>query len=136
MRGGFESLKTTLNKQENFYDAFVTILHKESKNEIAIEDLKFEDKAIDVFKVDLQKLIDDHPEVTLETNTDDREVTSETLDAKDAINSECQKQYNHKYVLVIKVFLKEKANRYLETDDFKEGVRAMSERRVPDFKGS
>tara|TARA_R110000850_G_scaffold109507_5_gene222585 strand:+ start:4757 stop:8008 length:3252 start_codon:yes stop_codon:yes gene_type:complete len=117
---GFEILKATLNKQENFYDAFVTTLHKESKNEIAIEDLKFEDKAIDVFKVDLQKLIDDHPEVTLETNTDDREVTSETLDAKDAINSECQKQYNHKYVLVIKEFLKEKANRYLETDDFKQ----------------
>ena len=116
----FESLKRTLNQQESFYDAFVTTLHEESKNEIAIEDLKFEDKAIEVFKADLQKLVDDQPEVTLETNADDREVTLEALDAKDAINSECQRQYNHKYVLVIKEFLKEKANRYIQTDDFKQ----------------
>ncbi|WP_405198853.1 DNA repair protein Rad50 [Christiangramia sp. LLG6405-1] len=117
---GFESLKTTLTQQENFYDAFVTKLHKESKNEIAIEDLKLEDEAIDVFKADLQKLVDDHPKTTSETNVDDQEVTEEILKEKDALNAECQKQYNYKYVLVIKEFLKEKANRYLETDDFKQ----------------
>ena len=117
---GFESLKTTLNQQENFYDTFVTILHKESKNEIAIKNLKFEDKAMDVFKADLQKLVDDHQNVISENNTDDSEVTAEALEDKDALNSECQKQYNHKYVLVVKEFLKEKANRYLETDDFKQ----------------
>ncbi|AXG72966.1 DNA repair protein Rad50 [Flavobacterium arcticum] len=117
---GFESLKTTLNQQENFYNAFVATLHKESKNEIAIEDLKSEDKSIDVFKTDLQKLIDEHPKISSEINTDESEITVEVLDAKDELNVKCQRQYDHKYVLVIKEFLKEKANRYIETDDFKQ----------------
>lgn len=117
---GFKSLKRTLNQQENFYNAFFASLHIELKNEIAIEDLKFEDKAIDIFKSDLQKLVDDHPKIISETNPDASEITAEALEEKDALNSERQRQYNNKYVLVIKEFLKEKANRYLETDDFKQ----------------
>ncbi|WP_247649234.1 hypothetical protein [Lutibacter sp. B1] len=116
----FEGLKTTLNQQKNFYDDFVTTLHKELKNEIAVENLKFEDRAIDVFKADLHKIIDDHPKIILETSTEISELSSEALEEKDILNAECQRQYNHKYVLVIKEFLKEKANRYLETDDFKQ----------------
>ena len=117
---GFVRLKKTLVQKKDFYDTFVSKLQEEIKNEIAVEDLKFEDKAIDVFKTDLQKLIADHPKITSETYQDEIELSSDLLEEKDTLNAECQKHYNTKYVLVIKEFLKEKANRYLETDDFRQ----------------
>lgn len=115
-----ESIETTLNKGKDFYETFVTLLTKESKNEIAVEDLKFEDKTIDDLKIDLQNIIDDHSKIITEAIPSEDEISSETLEEKDLINADCQKQYNQKYVLVIKEFLKEKANRYLETDDFRQ----------------
>lgn len=119
-RGSFENFEITLAQKKDFYETFVTILQKEVKNEVAIEDLKVEDRAIDVFETNLQKLIDGNPNISSEIYTDEKELSSEVLEEKDVLNAECQRQYTHKYILVIKEFLREKVNRYLETDDFRQ----------------
>ncbi|SFN40502.1 hypothetical protein SAMN04487989_101224 [Bizionia echini] len=118
--GGFKNLKTKLKKQKNLYDTFISILTEESKNGIAVEDLKNADREIDAFKIELEELTSGSSKLVSEAKIQEANISSDFLEEKSIYHSECQKQYSIKYDLVVKEFLKQKENRYLGTDDFKQ----------------
>ncbi|KKN82536.1 hypothetical protein LCGC14_0308320 [marine sediment metagenome] len=115
-----EAIKSKINASEDLYSSFLSILNETSRKEVAAEDLKFEDKEIDVFKVDLEKLINNNPDFSSEIEISETSIKSEFLEEQHGCYSESEKQYGIRYDLIVKEFLKQKEKRYLGEDDFKQ----------------
>lgn len=118
----FKTIKAKIKKSQDFYQSFISALQEETKNTIAIDDLKSIDKQIEKFNTDLENLLKDNPGLFIDSDTKRavKTVTSETLENEDVKYTDCQKQYGIKYDLIVKEFLKQKENRYLGTDDFRQ----------------
>lgn len=116
----FEELKTKINEAKDIYSSFLSILNETSKKGIEPEDIKFEDREIVRLKVDMEKLVEENPEFSIENEMRKTKIVPEFLDEKRSDYSECQRQYRLKYDLIVKAFLKQKENRYLGENDFKQ----------------
>ncbi len=115
-----ETLKARITETENLYQSFVAVLQDESKKGIALEDLQNIDKEIEGIKTDLKKLVEDNPDFRPETKKQGAAIVSEVLENKSVHYSDSQKKYSFKYDLVVKELLKQKENRYLGTDEFRQ----------------
>lgn len=116
----FKVIEATIKESQDFQQSYVSALQKEIRNVVPIEDLQGHDTQITEFNADIEKLLRDNKDFVKHVEKPFEAVTSEVLENKDVKYSDCQKQYSIKYDLIVKEFLKQKENRYLGMDDFRQ----------------
>ena len=117
---GFKNIKSGIIESEDFHQSFIVALQEENKNIVTFEELEAIDKKIEKLNLVLDELVKDNPDWNNEVDNSKEIITSELLENINIKYSSCQKQYSIKYDLVVKEFLKQKENRYLGTDDFRQ----------------